>query len=190
MTRAHPEYAVWETDWKRPADVLDVIMPQGWSKSLALIGRHIDVTLTPLHFVVSKTGELSDALVNQWNWRIFSPYLRQTLERLVSDPVQYLPVKLSRTRTGGVVAGYCLCNPLVVISALDRARSVLVYHQGSEDILGIDLLVLDEAKIGSHTFFRLQEYCPALIVRQDVAAEIQAAGYTGMQFTPLAHYRR
>lgn len=91
---------------------------------------------------------------------------------------------------GKHIPGYQLCNPLVSIQAIDRAQSALVFHEGTEDIFGIDALVLDERKIGDLSFFRLQEYAPALIVREDVVEGITRSHCTGMQFLPIEEYTR
>lgn len=184
------QYFVWQQDWNRPVDVKDVKMPTGWSRSLVLMGRQIEDHLPDLHVVLTKKTDMSDALINQWNWLVFSPKLRQVLRALTNNPIQYLDVMASQGAKVKHIPGYQLCNPLVSIQAIDRAQSVLVFHEGTEDILGIDSLVLDERKIGNFSFFRLKEYAPALIVREDVAEGISRSHCTGMQFLPIEEYTR
>ncbi len=90
------QYFVWQQDWNRPVDVKDVTMPTGWSRSLVLMGRQIEDHLPDLHFVLTKKTDMSDALINQWNWLVFSPKLRQVLSAFTNDPIQYLDVMASQ----------------------------------------------------------------------------------------------
>lgn len=183
-------YFVWQQDWNRPVDVKDVTMPNGWSRSLVLMGQRIADDVPDLQVLLEKKNDLSDALINQWNWLIFSPKLRQVLSALTNDPIQYLAVVVRQGPQGKQIPGYQVCNPLVSIQAVDRPQSALVLHAGTEDIFGIEALVLDQRKIGDGSFFRLQEYAPALIVREDVVEGISRSHCTGMQFLPIEEYKR
>jgi len=184
------QYFVWQQDWNRLLDVKDVRMPNVWSRSLVLLGQRVEGELPALHVILAKNRQMSDALINQWNWLIFSPKLRQALSVFTNDPIQYIEVVVSQGVKGKQIPSYQLCNPLISIQAIDRAQSALVFHEGTDDILGIDSLVLDEGKIGEFSFFRLKEYAPALIVREDIAEGIICCNCTSMQFLPVEKYRR
>ena len=185
------QYYCWRQDWNRAEDVCDVVTPPGWAKAYLLMGKALPQEFPPLHFITKRSTGLSDALLNRWNYLVFSPKLRETLAALTDTPIQYLEARVSRGVAGRSIPGYCLCNPLVSIAAIDRQRSELDYYDdGTGDIMAIKRLVLDEQQVGAHSLFRVRDLASLLIARVDVAQGIIENGCIGISFVPVAEYRR
>ncbi len=179
----------WETDWERPLDFKEFRLPEKVIKTEYMMARKVDSLFPAPQFFVRRHGELSDALVNTWGWRIFSPRLCEIINRHSQDPIQYLAAKLIKGSTPIAAPKYQICNPLLSLPAIDHQKSELRYFEKRQSICGIQSLVLDQDVIRHHSFFRLQGWSPAIIVRKDLADAILQAGLTGMRFLPLDKVR-
>jgi hypothetical protein len=177
-------YYAWYQDWDYPI-IAKANVPEGWLQALVCRGERMAYKLPPLHFVVPKRGEISDALVNHDGWPVFSPKLQRVIDGLTSDPIQYIDVIVSKGAEGERIPGYKLCNSLVSLEAINKDLSKIRYRKTTGGILGIDSLVLDEKQVGNHSLFRLREYVSFLFVREDLVAGIKKSGCTGMQFVPI-----
>ena len=94
---------------------------------------------------------------------------------------------VSDRKAGKQIWDYKVGNLLVRIAAIDKKRSSIEYVD--EDILSINSLVLDGNRIGSYSFFRLQEFASIIIVREDVIQVIKQNRCTGARFVPTEEFR-
>jgi hypothetical protein len=150
-------------------------------------GKVIKARIPPLRFTVGSCKTLGDVLGNPWGYLVWSSRLRGVLARLTRDAVQYLPtviddVKRERTRD------YRLANPLVLVDALDEARSRLHYADDGY-IEFVDRLVIDDKRVGNSSLFRLSAFPADVIVRAHIAESVLQSGCTGVKFVPIADYR-
>ncbi len=179
-------YYIWEQDWRLTA-VTDIKVPEAWEYYGLLSGEVIDIKLPPLELLMPSLEEIPDALVNQWEYLVFGPKLRDTIAKLTRDGIQYLPAIVKDEATGETLSDYLVANLLVNIPAIDRKGSALEIADGM--IFAIDRLVLDASRVGDHSLFRLQEFASLVVVREDVADGIAQSKCSGMQFLPVNKLR-
>ncbi len=182
-------FYIWTQHWDCKEDFRKYDMPDNLIKGDFLLGKTLSPS-PPLRFHIRHYSALNDALVNQWNWLVFSKPLQKVIHQKVQNQVQFLDVQFLKSGNPVENHGYRLCNPLVVIPAVDRDRSKLIFSKQRQDIIGIHALVLDESAVGEHTFFRLREFRSTLVIREDLVQAILEGGFSGMTFTPPADYRR
>jgi hypothetical protein len=184
------KFFIWEPDWDCTEDFRDCDRPDNLIAGDFLLGKTLDAPSPPFRFHVRRFGNLNDSLLSRWGWLVFSRPLQEVIQHHTRDPIQFLEVQL--IKSGNLIEdhGYRLCNPLTVIPAVDRARSEWVLSQPRQAVVGIRSLVLDEDAVGEHSFFRLREFRPALVVREDLARAVLEAGFSGMTFTPPEDYQR
>lgn len=124
-----------------------------------------------------------DLVVNSLQILIASPRLRGMLER-EPIPIEWLPITLETPRGRVLPQAYCIANPLSLCDALDPDRSEV------EDLSivpgcysGLFRMVLrHEAIPDDLRLFRLTTMPSAVVVRDDLKAQLEAAGLTGLQF--------
>jgi hypothetical protein len=111
-------------------------------------------------------------------------------EKMVSSIYHdaYIEIKGKRQ-----IGEHYLWTPLVALDATDRIQSIFEMDDHDESVLEgvrpaeidkIQRLVLDSSKIPNNTpFFLLGcTFKEIVLIRQDIAEEIQSLGYTGMEF--------
>lgn len=131
-----------------------------------------------------------DSVPNILGLYIISEKLRSILESASSARFEFLPVKLRNHKQKLLPEPYFLANLLDVVSCVDRERSefrmnLLIKHE----IRRFKRLVLDTSKLGPDTkIFRLGEKPEMVIIREDLAYTITAAGCTGMEFMPMEDF--
>ena len=129
--------------------------------------RHPYLTL---QLIVPDVEDLCDVVVNPWGYLVWSSKLQEVLAALTSDPIQYLPV-IVRDLAGNTSETYMLANPLAQVDAVDEEHSSLLYNPDGY-IEGVNKLVLKEKIIGKRSLFRLSSFSVDVIVRENVAKEV------------------
>jgi hypothetical protein len=121
---------------------------------------------------------LTDYLMNKYNLIVASEKLKNFLEALPGDPVESLPVAI-RDHKKKIAARYYIVNPLATVDCLDRKASrAQVNRKRPTRVLGVDRVVLRaDALPPQRRFFRTAGYPGGRIVRNDLATELQQAGF-------------
>jgi hypothetical protein len=116
-------------------------------------------------------GNPSDLLGNPMSWLIMSIRLRNKIQALCGEYVQFIP--LTMLRDNKPVNRYVLANPLGTVDAI-------VARKAKEEI-PIQRLVLDASKIPSDRhLFRLQCQETTFIISQDMFDLLYHKGYHGL----------
>lgn len=121
-------------------------------------------------------------------WPVYSPRLRELMGREVPGQIQYLPFRLRASVGHGEIDGYCVANYLKLIDCLDRdlSRSANNWQSDGDPIdFAIREQVLSQRLIGDERLFRVLGDYTEIIIREDLAKSIEAAGMTGCKFVPV-----
>lgn len=106
------------------------------------------------------------------NWPLFSSPLREAIEPLISDSMQFLPFQMQRNDGSGIVTGYSIGRILNRIECIDRTKTKVRNDDWTPRANGtyqvIPPLSLERAKITSSVFFAVKESPVNIIVREDV----------------------
>ncbi len=121
---------------------------------------------------------LTDYLKNQHHLIVGSEKLKRFFEEQKGDPIEYLPVAI-RDHKGKIAAHYYIINPLRPVDCLDRKASrAQASSTRPSRILDVDRVVLRaDALPPDRKLFRTAGYPEGRIVRSDLAAALQAAGF-------------
>ncbi|MCP3143593.1 imm11 family protein [Pyxidicoccus xibeiensis] len=109
---------------------------------------------------------------------------KEALEQHSEALIEFLPFTLLNHK-GRVAAAECfIANVLTTVDCADTTRTVGVPSQMSPGTyLEINRLELDEAKIPpTARLFRLKQLPSAMVVREDLRAQLSARGLTGLAF--------
>ena len=131
----------------------------------------------PLRFELDEGGVV-DYLASTFAYRLCSEPLRDVLEarRGATDVVQWLPT-IVVDRSGRELPYWALHFPTVP-DVLNRSRSVLAGPV-------VVKAVLDRQLVDGHRLLTLPKDLTRLILADQVKSAIEAAGCTGMKFSPI-----
>jgi hypothetical protein len=134
---------------------------------------------------------LTDWVSTPFGWLLISGRFKKLLEDVGAPAVEYLPIKMKNHKGRLAGADYWIVNFLVLIEAVDRDRSAFEVSAAEDDkIYLFDRLVLrDDVEAKGPVIFRLKEQPRLILVREDLVARIQAAGFTGLLFIATAKYK-
>ncbi|WP_437605283.1 DUF1629 domain-containing protein [Sorangium sp. So ce834] len=134
--------------------------------------------------------KLPDAIPNTALIHVVSDKLRKTLDERSGASIEFLPVRILDKKRRPDKRTYQVMNLLGSVACLDRSRSDFdASHIVKDQVARFRTLVLDEARIGPHAkLFRLADMPDLVLIREDLAAEIQAAMCTGMTFQRVEDY--
>jgi len=127
------------------------------------------------------------------DWPLYSPRLRELMERLAPDSFQALPIRLQNEDGEGEVPGYSVIQYLRWVECIDRKRTEV--RDGSWEPINSSgdyavgssttMFFLDRAKIEAEKLFRIQGMSTHVVIRQDLKEAIEEAGMTGCEFEEL-----
>ncbi len=120
---------------------------------------------------------------------VVSTRLRELLDSLDIDNIEYYNLEMVEPRTGESFSDYKIANVVGLVDCVDRDKSDLKYFYDG-DIKRIHKLVLDESRIpsGLH-IFRLAGRTVLTVVHWSVKEAIESAGLTGCVFYQPGEYR-
>jgi hypothetical protein len=126
----------------------------------------------------------TDSLRNMDVLIVGSAKLRQFFEARKSKCVEYLPVGIMDHKGKLSPREYSIIHPVVPVDCLDEAKSGARYSRiAKQDIANVKKLVLDPSKLDlERELFRLDRFFRVILIRRDVAVEIDKAGLTGMRW--------
>ncbi len=135
--------------------------------------------------------KLADVLSNHDSFFLVSEKLRSFLaeqDLLAHNEVH--PVAILNHKGRKESAPYFLVHQIDAPACVDEARTVGEKSKLMPDQYNtLEKLVLDARKIGSdYLIFRAAQYKDRVLFRGDVAAKIEAGGFTGIRFCELEGY--
>ncbi len=171
-----------ETDFELGGDV-------SFEEGVSLSNNKIpDITLTLSK--KSRRGNMTDRLVITAVYGlVFSTRLRELLDSLGIDNIEYYTLEIVDPRTGKKFSDYRIANVVGLVDCVDREKSDCKYFDDGE-IKRIHKLVLDESRIPSKLrIFRLAGRTVLTVVHQSIKEAIESAGITGCVFYRPEEYR-
>ncbi len=147
-----------------------------------------DITLTL--DADSRIGRMTDNLaITEVYGLVFSSRLRELLDSLGIDNIEYYNLEMVDPRTGEKFSDYKIANVVGLADCVDREKSDLKYFDDG-DIKRIRKLVLDESRIPSKLrIFRLAGRTILTLVHRSVKEAIEKAGISGCVFYKPEEYR-
>ena len=127
---------------------------------------------------------LTDWIDNAFSLLVVSNRFKAAVEGCGPVDIEYLPVAIADHRGELVDGEYWILNSLILPPVMDRERSVSKPHGADENrVSKIDKLVLTEDFLASAPpVVRPSEYPRVVLLRDDLAATLQAEGVTGVRF--------
>ena len=133
---------------------------------------------------------LPDTVDNAFGWILVSGACKAALDAVPDDDVEFLPVTIRNHRGRVASDDYWIVNVLRLVEAVDRQRSEFEPDAADpSQIFRIDRLVLDPSVVADGPpLFRLAERPRLVLLRADLAEQVEAAGLTGNVFVPVDEY--
>ena len=132
---------------------------------------------------------------NKWvstpfGWLLIGERFKGLLEKTGLAQVEYLPLRMKNHKKKLVEGSYWIVNFLVLTEAVDRDQSAFEVDAGDDNkIFRFDRLVLrSEIEAKGPAVFRLKEQPYLILVREDIAAQIREAGFTGLRLVETSKY--
>lgn len=135
-------------------------------------------------------GEMPDNVLLRGNGGLlFSPRLRQVLEKISLDNIQYFPVTVQNPVDGTQISDYQVANIIGRLACLDRDESVLVTDPDNDNIIEfIEKLAIDEDKLSGFDLVRMHEESEIIVASDRVKDACEQAGITGVRFYKPAEH--
>lgn len=132
---------------------------------------------------------LTDSLVNTDFVLVVSPRLQRFLEARGVESVEYLPVAIFDHKKK-LAGEYFIVHPINPVDCLDvPACGATFWSVDPDNIMDVERLVIDVSKIPStRELFRPASFFEVFLVRQELAEEIDAAGFTGITWIDIDGY--
>ncbi len=123
------------------------------------------------------------------NWILVSGRVKQVLEELGVEGVQFLPIRVVRKETGEEVPGYYVLHVWKHIPALDEEHTVFLEPKDEKyPQLSILKVALRREAIGKADIFRLKEKHVSVYVSRRVKERLEEIGATGFKWIPVPAY--
>lgn len=135
---------------------------------------------------------LTDNIMNLGTLIVASERLTALLQAKALKNVEFLPVTIINHKRRVASRDYSIVHPVMSQDCLDLQKSGCTYSNISPgDIISVDRLVLDAARIDPNVaMFRIKDFGFPVVLRRELAEEIQAARLTSTQFRELDEYGR
>lgn len=123
------------------------------------------------------------------DWILISERVKQALEGLGVEGVQFLPIRVVRKETGEEVPGYYVLHVWKHIPALDEEHTVFLEPRDEKyPQLSIIKVALRREAIGGADIFRLKEKPVSVYVSRRVKERLEEIGATGFKWIPVPSY--
>jgi len=121
---------------------------------------------------------------------VASGRLQQALRKRELAKVEYLPVAIIDHKGGTAANDYCIVHPLEPVDCVDRAQSVFKVSRIEPDRIDrFKKLVIDAARVPKDRYiFRLKGFWDIVVVRAELAAELDKEKFTGLGWLPIEKY--
>ncbi|MCK5219083.1 hypothetical protein KAR10_06155 [bacterium] len=134
---------------------------------------------------------LIDAFETTEAMTVISPRLKAFFEKRAVKQVEYLPVTILDHK-GKPAAEYFILHPVYPVECLNLEDSEAKWDFIDDTTIGkVKRIVFDESKVGPELqIFKIKYLYDVIIVRRDLAEAMAAEGFTGMQWTELADFKK
>ena len=132
----------------------------------------------------SQEGDvLTDYMANIYVWFIVSDKFRYETERLISDVVQYLSVKILNSSNKTENHSYQLANILDVIDAMDFENSKYdIFEVKDQRVLSVRKYALKKSTVQGHHIFRLKNDTIPIFVSEEIKTIVETNNLLGFSF--------
>jgi hypothetical protein len=133
---------------------------------------------------------LTDWVLTPFGWLLISDRFKKLVEGTGVSNVEYLPIKMKNHKKKVVSDSYWIVNFLVLVEAVDRSKSAFEIDAAEDDkIFRFDRFVLrTEVEEKGPPVFRLKEQPQLVLVREDLATQINGAALTGLRLVETSKY--
>ena len=134
---------------------------------------------------------LQDSLLNSDMCIVISQRLMAAVKQLSPPQVEYLPVAVIDHKGRKLREPYFILHPTDPVDCIDREASGAEVDEilDPESIESVQRMVLDPARIPPERgIFRLKHHWGVVVVRQDLAAALDAGGFSGVRWLELDQY--
>lgn len=129
--------------------------------------------------------QLADLVGNSCGLLIVSRRVKEGMARVVTAPVEYLPVAIYNHKKRLASRDYFIVNPLGTRDCLDLERSEITWSDG--EVVDVDVFVLDPKKLdGAPDLFRIQEDPRTYVISERLAKELLPLDPTNFLVDKLA----
>lgn len=148
-------------------------------------GEFISAKVPLVEFVADSREKFADYQFNLAGLPLFSPKLRDILQNIGIDNIQYFEARILR-KTGKLVQDdYMVANVTGTVKCFDWERSEYDDTDRADGIVThMDKLVLDLGSVGNRRLFRMTENASILLVAASVKERLETEHVTGIRFTP------
>lgn len=189
-------YWIWVSE-KTAADEATIYGPMDFS-SVEDISVNVGVIVSaqdPLTDIIRdehSQGKMPDSALLRGNGGLlFSPLLRQVLDSIQLDNVQYLPVRVQNLVDGTQINDYLVANIIGRVACLDWESSTLVIDpEDDPEIEYIEELAIEEEKLLGFDLVRMHEEPEVIIASNRVKVACEKARITGVRFCTPAEYNQ
>lgn len=123
------------------------------------------------------------------DWVLISERVKQVLEGLEVEGVQFLPIRVVRKETGEEVPGYYVLHVWRHIPALDEEHTKFIeLRDGKYPERIIAVVALRWEAIKDVDIFRLKEQDVSIYVSRRVKKRLEEIGATGFKWIPVRSY--
>lgn len=134
--------------------------------------------------------DLADNLYGTYH-AIISLRLKQWLEQQITDgSIEYLPISIINHKGRTEPDPYFVLHPRAMVDCIDQEASEVEWNPlDPDEIYDCEGLVLNEDAIPPDCrLFRLTHWGSEIIIRSDLAEQMEAAGFTGLYFPDAEGY--
>ncbi|WLQ16149.1 hypothetical protein O5O45_09505 [Hahella aquimaris] len=140
--------------------------------------------LSRLEFICERRhkGKLTDFAVSDAGCPIVSKTLKDFLDNLGVDNIDYYPATVLKKAGAEPNHDYFACNIKGMANCIDFEKSELEIEMEDEEVMFIhevDTLVLNSKSYG--TIYRLYYYERVIVLEDPLAAALASSGFTGMK---------
>jgi Immunity protein family (Imm11) len=128
---------------------------------------------------------LTDNVLTYGEWALICSHkLKEVLDGVGVDNVDWYPLILDNQSTGEQIRGYWLGNVIGVLDCVDWDKTVI-----DEDEAFFGKLWIDPAKTKGHLIFRIADYEHHLVVHRAIKEAVEREQITGVTMSPANGYR-
>lgn len=124
------------------------------------------------------------------SWVIVSPRVCTQLQSRCGPEVEFLGIGIADHKGRTVAQDCAVVNPLTVVDAIDVPASEVTWNQIRSDLISeCKRLVIDASRVpDSLQLFRLRHLERLVIARAELAAQLESAGFVGLDFEDPAAF--
>lgn len=133
---------------------------------------------------------LADNLINKYRLFVASKRLKEFLEKHQPEYLEFLPVGIIDHRGKRIKEKYFIVHPINPLNCLDIEKCGAEYSLVDEsEIDEIESLVFDDSKMDhNRQIFRPKFFNWIILIHSDLAAAIDAEGFTGIRWIDSSEY--